>query len=103
VRCGDGYRACRNANGLAATDKVDFATLGYGLLRRGGVCTRGSMFINSFDVDGARKEGTALYSVSLEPIMTIIDKDPPKQALKFTAGRKHDAFKTSQSGGPRKL
>ena len=64
--CGNGHVACRNARRLSVTDKVDFATLVYGLLRRGGVCTRRGMFINCFDTDGARKEGAASYS--LEPI-----------------------------------
>ena len=39
-RCGDGHVACRNARRLSAAEKVDLATLVYGLLRRGGVCAR---------------------------------------------------------------
>ncbi len=58
-RCGDSDVTGRNASGLSTTDKVDFATLGYGLLWRGGVRTRRGMGINRFDVDGASKEGTA--------------------------------------------
>ena len=67
-RRGDRHFAGRDASDLAATEKVDFATLSYGLFRRGDVCIGHSMFINGPDVDGASKEGTA--SDSLESIMT---------------------------------
>lgn len=30
----------------------------------------------------------------------IIDKNSPEQALEVAVGREHDAFKTSQFGGP---
>lgn len=60
------------------------------------------MFVNGLDVDCARKEGAASYI--LEPIATTIrGDDPPEQTLEFTAGRKHDAFKTSQLNWPREL
>jgi hypothetical protein len=65
-RCGEGDVACRNARDLPAAEKVNLATLGYGLVRRGVVGARRRNFINGFDVDGTRKEGAASYCFRAE-------------------------------------
>ena len=51
LRCGDSDSAGRDAGGLAVAYEVDFATLGYGLLRRSCVRAGRGVSINGLDID----------------------------------------------------